>query len=287
MTLETIIKRTFESRDIYHTTRNNSNLNLKSKYQRPPWNLENTYGLCDLIVRREFIVWLKYLGAGLPTSQGSRRGSSDSGQDFWRRNFNPWSNPHLIYTGPRRQVKEYYRSILDEEETFWEQETRNRKAQGMECCSKCAQMGHFDDELCSNCLPEARRELTLGGSSINSDSDSDYPVRATLRDKLRNTGIGIISSMRKDPQEFREMSELSTADSEKYSHEDTSQSVEDGSVINGRPPDLEDLPDRSTNDQTLSTAIPRLTTKRKGSENGIYQPSNSSGKQGRARKKRR
>jgi hypothetical protein len=293
VTLGTIIKATFESRDIYHTTRNNGTLNLKTVY-RPSWNLEDTYGVGNLRVRNGFVRWIESLGSGLPTSQGSRRGSSNSGQDFWHRNFNPWSNPLIIYSNKRQAVKEFLRSMVHEEETFWEQEARNRKAQGKECCSKCAKLGHFDDDLCRNCLPDARRELALTGMSINSDSDPDHRLSSSLRESLGNAGIGIIYPERKKSQGMYRLweddndddsddsdndSDDDSDDSKRYSVEVVSRSDGDRHVIDGRPPGLEDLLDHSTTDQTPTT-IDRPVKRRKVSENGVYQPLHNSEAEG-------
>ncbi|KAL6888039.1 hypothetical protein GGI43DRAFT_425928 [Trichoderma evansii] len=120
-----VIKETFENFDVYHTTRNNGNLNLRDqKDANRIWNLEN---------------WVKYLQCPIPTRQGSPRGPNDSGRCIFTRNYIPWHDPRLIIANFGIDTKKkYVMEVVAGEARAWSRIAIKRQEEGIDCCTICA-----------------------------------------------------------------------------------------------------------------------------------------------------
>lgn len=131
------IKETFENNDVYHTTRNNGNSNIKStpKYSRPPWNLKSVYGIDARPFG--FVKWLAHMGSDPMVRQGAPRDPDGSGQYLLSRNFSPWHDPRLIGVRHDYEVFLLYR-LMTTELLYWRGVAQERKEQGLVCCQACA-----------------------------------------------------------------------------------------------------------------------------------------------------
>ncbi|KAL5001181.1 hypothetical protein BDV10DRAFT_182743 [Aspergillus recurvatus] len=146
--LARIIKTTFENCDVYHTTRDNGTLNLKTeKEYRDIWNLKDPYGFFFSYGGPSFFKWLKAMDSPVPTRQGSPRGPTDTGQILFSREYSPWHDPRHIYGGPWADLKKkFLKRFFEAEATAWIEIARQRKIQGINCCDFCAEDQGWDYE---------------------------------------------------------------------------------------------------------------------------------------------
>jgi hypothetical protein len=133
-TLAGMLKETFESHDVYHTTRDNGTSNPKTK-ARLPWNLENTYGIYTL--DREFVRWITDLGSSPPTRQGSPRDSVLSGRHLLQRCYSPWTDVRRPYSDKSYRLYMIYK-IMTTEIRYWTNVAKRQRRAGISCCRCCA-----------------------------------------------------------------------------------------------------------------------------------------------------
>jgi hypothetical protein len=149
--LSDIIRKAFETCDVYHTTRNHgsaaiSPLAQNSRDYKRIWNIERTYGVYS--EGFEFIEFLTELGSEMPRTQGSSRDFSESGSQLYKRNFSPWRDPRFIHLDRRERMFVLYK-LFTREIAFWRDVGRDRRAHGLSCCECCAAIG--DDDICQAC----------------------------------------------------------------------------------------------------------------------------------------
>jgi hypothetical protein len=139
MDIGSIIKDTFENFDVYHTTRNNGNLNLRDQRDvNKIWNLKDIYGMHFSYGGSSFSKWVKFLQCPVPTRQGSPRGPEDSGRSMFTRDYTPWHDPRLIYGVFALQRKKYIMKVVAGEARAWSQIAIRRQKEGIDCCEICA-----------------------------------------------------------------------------------------------------------------------------------------------------
>ncbi|OAP59036.1 hypothetical protein AYL99_06334 [Fonsecaea erecta] len=138
--LARIIKRTFEDKDVYHTTNNNGTSNLRTqKRYRDIWNLQKPYGVFCSYGGPSFSKWLRELKKPLPTRQGSPRGLRDTGLIIFEREYNPWLDPRLLHGGPFADWKrKFLRRLFKSEAAAWVRVAERKRQQGIDCCDFCA-----------------------------------------------------------------------------------------------------------------------------------------------------
>ncbi|KAJ5738051.1 hypothetical protein N7493_001206 [Penicillium malachiteum] len=148
-TLGSAIRNTFESYDVYHTSRWNRVANFRALGKDKDgkrWNLANSYGI--FIQGFHFLNWISSLGCEPPVRQGSTRpGTSD---DLFSRKFYAWREPDYIYTDISRRVFLIYK-IVTKEVRYWRAIAKERKDQGIDCCDVCAREPEMADGLCYQC----------------------------------------------------------------------------------------------------------------------------------------
>ncbi|KAK6446046.1 hypothetical protein FP744_10002295 [Trichoderma asperellum] len=139
-----IIKETFENFDVYHTTRDNGNLNLRDqKIVSQIWNLKEVYGLHFsyghvLGGKCSFLKWVEYLQCPVPTRQGSPRGPNDCGR-IYTREYSPWHDPRLTYGGGMGGMRHrYIMKVVAGEARDWSLIAIKRQREGINCCRICA-----------------------------------------------------------------------------------------------------------------------------------------------------
>ncbi|KAH6842680.1 hypothetical protein B0I37DRAFT_382547 [Chaetomium sp. MPI-CAGE-AT-0009] len=144
--LANIIKQTFEDYDVYHTTRNNGTLNLRTgKRDRDIWNLKDSYGVFFSYGGSSFVKWLRALDKPLPTKQGAPRVPEDMGHvAIFEREYSPWHDPRIIYGGPSgRRKQKFLGKLLTAEAMAWARIAQQSIREGKDCCMLCA--GERDD----------------------------------------------------------------------------------------------------------------------------------------------
>ena len=159
--LSLIVKTAYETRDVYHTTRNHG-LSTKPTLIAPSievlmhvWNLKKTYGVHSQSFG--FVNLLQRLGGTPPITQGSARISSESGRQQYQRNWAPWQDQRYkpTYTEQRKFV--LYK-IFSQEIAFWRSVAASRRAEGLNCCRCCAAPGPIDVcEFCQGILDDPNR----------------------------------------------------------------------------------------------------------------------------------
>jgi hypothetical protein len=161
------IKYNFETRDVYHTTRDNGTPNPKSTTNKVPWNLKNTYGV--FTIGPEFSEWIYALRARLPVRQGSPRELVTSGRYLLQRNLFPWMD-HRRHA--RRSDSSLFMAyhLMTMEIRYWRDVARQRRDRGILCCRCCGatdllseveDMGGFNAiVLCQVCFV-CRREIRM------------------------------------------------------------------------------------------------------------------------------
>jgi hypothetical protein len=149
-----IIKNAFETRDVYHTTRDDGNLGIsplttQEKSYKALWGLTKTYGVHSESF--EFVHLISKLGGQIPVTQGSSRAPNASGSQLYERNISPWQDNRYIQKDRRERMFVLYK-LLSREISFWRTSARDRKAQGMSCCECCAAVSMIEDNgICRTC----------------------------------------------------------------------------------------------------------------------------------------
>ena len=108
--LAAMTKRTFETRDVYHTTRNHgslniNNLSIKNMTNRKGtgWNISNSYGISS--VSSDFLYLIEALGAEPPATQGSPRPPAmGNSARIYRRNISHWLDLRLLHFDRRQRM---------------------------------------------------------------------------------------------------------------------------------------------------------------------------------------
>lgn len=155
--LHSIVMRTFQTHDVYHTTRGHwssvlAPLKKMEASYRKVWNLENTYGVYSRGF--EFLDLIETLcpeSKRLPVTQGSSRASDASGSQLYSRNFSPWSDPRFLYTDRKERMFFLYK-LFSREIRFWRQVALKRRRQGLPCCEICAAVEEdCTGTICEDC----------------------------------------------------------------------------------------------------------------------------------------
>lgn len=149
--LSDIVREAFETRDVYHTTRNDGSATVNPLAQNSNdykmiWNIQDTYGVYS--EGFEFNSLLAKLGSEMPRTQGSSRDLGESGSQLYERNLSPWRDRRLIYMDRRECMFVLYK-LFTREIAFWRGVGKERRAQGISCCECCAAIG--DDDICRAC----------------------------------------------------------------------------------------------------------------------------------------
>ncbi|KAI1368239.1 hypothetical protein F5Y08DRAFT_355490 [Xylaria arbuscula] len=149
--LAQIVKNTFESRDVYHTTRSTGaakfwSLTQKGTESHGIWNIRRVYGVYSYDFA--FCSMLKTLQADTPVTQGASRSPNDNGSHLYRRNITPWQDRRYVYLNSQSRMFILYK-IFTKEIAYWRRLAEERKRDGVLCCPCCATIG--DDEMCSTC----------------------------------------------------------------------------------------------------------------------------------------
>jgi len=143
-----IIKETFETCDVYHTTRSSGTLGSWSPVRaRDVWNLEKVYGIFFSCSRNSFVKWLQKMGKALPTSQGSSR---EPYSNLFSREPFPWHGPHCDCGASNARMREQFlRKFYVAEATAWAQMAQElNKGEGMMYhCSLCCGFRDYDQWL--------------------------------------------------------------------------------------------------------------------------------------------
>lgn len=182
--LSDIIRKAFETRDIYHTTRNHGSSTMSPLTQNSGeikriWNIERSYGVQS--ERFGFIDFLAELGSEMPKTQGSSRDLSGSGSQLYERNFSPWRDHRFIHIDCRERMFVLYK-LFTREIAFWRGVGRDRRAQGLSCCECCAAIG--DDDICRVCtrfLQDPHRYKWLKDSLLGK---SPFIIKILDKDEL-------------------------------------------------------------------------------------------------------
>jgi hypothetical protein len=149
-TLGTAIKNTYESYDVYHSSRihrpPNVN-NLGKKKEDKQWNIRTSY---DIFSRGfHFRHWLAILKCPLPVRQGSPRDGVLDAPLFSRQHF-PWQKPRYIYTDLAMQIFIIYKTVV-QEVRYWRSVAKERRTQGIDGCDICADEEAIGDGICDVC----------------------------------------------------------------------------------------------------------------------------------------
>ncbi|KAK5988389.1 hypothetical protein PT974_12543 [Cladobotryum mycophilum] len=135
-----IIGRTFENRDVYHTTRYNGFLSFPSMQKKYDiWNLEKSYGVHFALGRDSFSAWLKDLNHPMPSRQGSPRGPNCNGRASIFREYHPWHDPrHVADKAYCNARKEYLKELIKTETKTWIEIAYSRFQNATICCLLCS-----------------------------------------------------------------------------------------------------------------------------------------------------
>lgn len=177
---------TIETRDAYHTTRNNGTSNLinhNQKIYKIPWNLEEPYGIDT--VPFKFLNLLKDIGANIqdkrmPSTQGSLRKSAKSGSYLHTRNIVPWQDQRLLIRGVGERMFIAYKVMTSEIE-FWRVKAEKRRKKGTPCCKICAQKGFYGTTLGYGCCDsgicmECFRNISTSGENWVANAIAGKPT---------------------------------------------------------------------------------------------------------------
>jgi hypothetical protein len=162
-TLGTAIKNTYESYDVYHTSRIHKAPNFRElgkKKEDKRWNIKNSYGIFSRGFH--FLDWLAFLECPLPVRQGSVRDGVLGAFLFSRQHY-PWQEPGYICTDLAMRIFIVYKTVIQEVH-YWRSIANERLAQGIDCCEICASGEAMREEgngICDGCdfeLSEIRGE---------------------------------------------------------------------------------------------------------------------------------
>ncbi|CAI6071074.1 unnamed protein product [Clonostachys chloroleuca] len=162
--LARIITTTFQDHDVYHTTRDNGNLKLRTwNIYRDIWNLRNNYGVFFSYGDASFSKWLGDLGFPPPSRQGSPRGPFDTGRTMFERKYNPWQDPRLANNQARPSLrKKFVKELIMAEALEWARLARQSIMLGNACCCLCG--GELDS---GDGEPEFLYEVKAEGTSFD------------------------------------------------------------------------------------------------------------------------
>lgn len=197
-----LTKRTFETRDVYHTTQDNGTSNPSTlstgrnrrtmKSASPtPWNLQDTYGIYSEVDGLVRLVLRRCAGPALPDHQGSPRVSDGamSGGYLRARTLIPWSDPRRIGQVPEMQMFFLYK-LISREIRYWKHIATVRKAEGLQVCQWCAKIYEEGDDsgfVCHECLVDAADsefdwvgKCLRGEAPFSTDSDDSEEEEADV-----------------------------------------------------------------------------------------------------------
>lgn len=149
-------KRTFETRDVYHTTQNNGTSNVAMRSQkssaRTPWNLQGTYGICSQSYKFTNSILERCAMLTAPSRQGSPRvpDGAASGVYLYKRTLIHWKDPRWPSIEPKRWMLFIYK-LMSREIRYWKEVAAARKAEGSWACAWCAKVGDETQRDCVIC----------------------------------------------------------------------------------------------------------------------------------------
>ncbi|RYP66853.1 hypothetical protein DL771_007575 [Monosporascus sp. 5C6A] len=159
-------KRTFETRDFYHTTQDNGTSNLatlsRGSDYRAPWNLQETYGIHSDAYAL-FQILERCATSTLPSRQGSPRIPDGvvSGAYLHKRTLVPWSDPRRLGRKPEARMFLIYK-LVSREIKYWKEVAAARKAEGSWACAWCAEVEvgmPRGSVVCDECFMEGEYEM--------------------------------------------------------------------------------------------------------------------------------
>jgi hypothetical protein len=183
-----LAKRTFETRDIYHTTQDNGTSNLATLSRkasgRTPWNLQDTYGISSATYGLRYFVLERCAASdGPPSRQGSPRvaDGAESGAYLLKRTLIPWSDRRRL--GGEEKVRMFFiYKLMSREIRYWKQVAAVRNAEGTWACAWCARVGDEADgesgDICDECW-----EASTGDTIVEGEDE-------VMFDWLRNCFMG-------------------------------------------------------------------------------------------------
>jgi hypothetical protein len=155
-TLGPLVRKAFETLDVYHTARGDLSPTTISKVAETPtisswrrlWNIDTAYGVySDGPGLVNLCKWLKERDAD-PLTQGSSRDPHACGSRLHQRNLLAWREPGLLCKNIWERVFLLYK-LSTTEIAYWRRAAKERKENGISCCECCAATG--DHQICSSC----------------------------------------------------------------------------------------------------------------------------------------
>jgi hypothetical protein len=155
-TLGPLVRKAFETLDVYHTARGDLSPTTISKVAEIPtifswrrlWNIDTAYGVySDGPGLANLCKWLKERDAD-PLTQGSSRDPHACGSRLHQRNLLAWREPGLLCKNIWERVFLLYK-LTTTEIAYWRRAAKERKENGISCCECCAATG--DHQICSSC----------------------------------------------------------------------------------------------------------------------------------------
>ncbi len=156
-TLGPLVRKAFETLDVYHTARGDLSSRTISKLAETPpdrtswrrlWNINTAYGVySDGPGLVSLCKWLKERD-GDPLTQGSSRDPDACGSRLHQRNLLAWREPGLMCKNVWERMFLLYK-LSTAEMAYWRRVAKERKENGISCCECCAATG--DHEICSSC----------------------------------------------------------------------------------------------------------------------------------------
>ena len=151
-----LVRKAFETLDVYHTARGDLSSRTISKVAETPyedswtrlWNIDTAYGVySDGPGLVSLCKWLKERDEDLLT-QGSSRDPHACGSRLHQRNLFAWREPGLLCKNIWERRFLLYK-LATAEMAYWRRVAKERKENGISCCECCAATGHH--EICSSC----------------------------------------------------------------------------------------------------------------------------------------
>jgi hypothetical protein len=190
-TLGPLVRKTFETRDVYHTMRGDwsSRSLFKIAAQRgsmfdpmPLWNIAEPYGVYIHGTRHFSLCnWLKEQNAD-PLTQGSSRDPNACGSQLHERDFSTlWDKGHYSQYFSEHLFLVY--KLFTTEIAYWRGVAQGRRERGISCCESCAAPGHHD--ICSACEQVLGDDHRCQWYKNALRGRETFPVRPLEGDELR------------------------------------------------------------------------------------------------------
>ncbi|KAK4032495.1 hypothetical protein C8A01DRAFT_50726 [Parachaetomium inaequale] len=175
-TLSPLVRKAFETRDVYHTIRGDWSSRSLSK------NINEPYGVYIHGTRHfSLCKWLKEQDAD-PLTQGSSRDPNACGSRLHERDISEWwDKGHYCQYIPEQLFLVY--KLFTAEIAYWRGVAKERRERGISCCKCCAALG--DHEICSACEQVFGKDRRCQWYKNALRGRETFPVRPLEGDELK------------------------------------------------------------------------------------------------------